>query len=81
MEYWSDAFLLQQSISGSGGEPVLSESKDRFVARLAPEALLNGLRSNFMYNAWFYPQGCSCAACRPAILPATKHSVIFPASR
>ena len=25
-----------------GGEPVLSQSKDRFIARLASEAFLNG---------------------------------------
>jgi hypothetical protein len=28
-----------------------------------------------------YSQGCSWAAFVPAILPATKHSVIFPASK
>jgi hypothetical protein len=28
-----------------------------------------------------YSQGCSCAAFVPAILPATKHSVMFPASK
>jgi hypothetical protein len=32
-------------------------------------------------SLFVYSQGCSCAAFVPAILPATKHSVMFPASK
>jgi hypothetical protein len=41
MECWSNAFMPSNiRFSGPGGEPVLSEPKDRFFARLASEFFL-----------------------------------------
>ena len=44
MEYWNDAFPLVHIPSTPSGEPVLSQSKDRLIARLTSEIFLSSLR-------------------------------------
>jgi len=51
MECWSNAFIPSNiRFSGPGGEPVLSEPKDRFFARLASEIFLSSLRRVLVSN-------------------------------